>query len=994
MLRWLSNSNLGFKKDNNDFSFLIFGEKVNFGEIKRCFVFVLTLNCLLSVPFSHAIESEKYYELQISSSKASIALRSLARQTQSSLLFQNTEIESVITNAISGRYTLNQALDLLLAGTTFSGNFTEKRVITISHLSAEDIKQSEQNLNESELTKGLAAIAAVDRLSEEETFNNHEQKMVIVGSRAAARSIGDSPVPVDVISADELLKNGAQDMLSMLANVVPSFNVNAQPIADAATFIRPANLRGLPPDNTLVLVNGKRRHRASVIAFIGGGIADGSQGPDVSVIPTIALKQVEILRDGASAQYGSDAIAGVINFVLKDLPDGGIFESKYGQHYEGDGDTVQFSANIGVPLTDAGFVNLSFEWREQGPTSRSVQRDDALELIAAGNTFIRTPVAQVWGSPEVNNDFKFWLNSGLDLGGGKQLYSFVNWAERSVEGGFFFRNPNTRSGVYAGPGIDDGIGFDVDGNPILSSTILVGDISDDALDNSACPVVRIIDSVPDPVALALLPSSNCFAFNSMFPGGFTPLFGGEILDMSLTAGIRGEFGDGISFDFSTYIGESSSNFELSNSVNGSLGPNSPTSFKTGGYTQREKAFNADFVKTFDVLTYAWGLEWRQDIFEIMAGDAASFEVGPLAAQGFSSGSNGFNGFSTRSQGSFSRTNISAYSELEYEFSDDFLIDLAVRYEKFSDFGTTTNFKLSGIYNLNQQFAVRGGTSTGFRAPTVGQSNVTNVTTAFDSGLGLIDQATLPPTNPISVQLGGKPLQPENSESVSFGLVYENDNSLFVTADFFHIEVTDRIAQTSNFRLSDSDREELIAQGVIDAINFNSVKFFTNDFDTTTEGIDLVVSYTAEIFAGTDTKFNLAYNHTTTQVDDFDPDIISETRVKQLEQNLPNERATFTIAHSNGNWDSFFRLNYYGDYFEAHQDSGDLPINGDSAFIVDVELSFNITKKIRLAAGVQNLFDKLPNENEFSGVDGAKYPSTSPFGFNGGFWYIKTQYLFD
>ena len=209
--------------------------------------------------------------------------------------------------------------------------------------------------------------------------------MVIVGSRAAPRSIGDSSVPVDVISADELQKNGAQDMVSMLASMVPSFNVNRQPIADAATFIRAANLRGLPPDNTLILVNGKRRHRASVIAFIGGGIADGSQGPDVSVIPTIALKQVEILRDGAAALYGSDAIAGVINFVLKDMPEGGIFEAKYGQFYQADGDTVQFSANIGVPLTDTGFVNFSFEWKEQDPTSRSVQRDDALALIAAGN---------------------------------------------------------------------------------------------------------------------------------------------------------------------------------------------------------------------------------------------------------------------------------------------------------------------------------------------------------------------------------------------------------------------------------------------------------------------------------------------------------------------------------------------------------------------------------------------------------------------------------
>jgi len=971
-------------------------EKISkFCELRRYSKIVLLLTCVFLAPNSRAFQIEPLYDLNVPASKASIALKRLARQTKFSLLFQNADIASVRTNAISGRYTLKKALELLLDGTHFIGDYTDSNVITISPLSSEQIKLNEQNRVLVRSPKKQPDEPDDSNLAEHNSQGINDPKiMVIVGSRAAPRSVSDSSVAVDVISGKEFAKNAGRDMASMLASVIPSFNVNAQPIADAASFVRPANLRGLPPDNTLILVNGKRRHRASVIAFIGGGIADGSQGPDISVIPTIALKQVEVLRDGASAQYGSDAIAGVINFVLKDASDGGMFEAKYGEFYEGDGQTRQYSANIGFPLTEAGFANFSFEWKEQSPTSRSVQRDDALALIAAGNTDVRTPATQVWGRPKVSDDFKIWLNTGMDLGGGNEIYSFANWAERDVQGGFFYRNPNNRDGVFAGPGVDDGIGLDAGGNPILTPTILVGDLTEGVLNNSACPIVRIVNDRPDAAALSLLPAANCFAFNSLFPGGFTPQFGGEIVDISLTVGTRGEVGNHVSYDLSLYVGENSSKFELHDSVNASLGPNTPTVFNTGGYTQQEKAINADFVKLTGNTTYAWGIEWRQDLYKITAGDRESFEVGPLAAQGFSSGSNGFNGFSTRSQGTFSRHNLSGYFDIEQQFADDLLVDLAVRYENFSDFGTTKNFKLSAIYNIHEKFAVRGGTNTGFRAPTVGQSNVTNVTTAFDANLGLIDQATLPPTNPISIQLGGVPLQAENSASASFGFVFENNDGLYATADFFHIDVTDRIAQTSNFNLSDSDREELLALGISDAANFTSVKFFTNDFDTTTKGFDLVVSYNAAIIKGADTKFNLAYNHTSTKVKSYSPDIISATRVKQLEENLPLDRANFTIAHNQGLWDSFFRVNYYGDYFEAHQDSANLPIYAQAEITVDAEIAYNFSDKIRLAAGAQNLFNEFPTENEFSGIDGAKYPATSPFGFNGGFWYLKAQYLFD
>ena len=280
------------------------------------------------------------------------------------------------------------------------------------------------------------------------------EEVTVVGSRRRDRSASESPVPVDVVTGDEFLAHGDSDMDALLAAMVPSYNVAQEPISDAATLIRPATLRSLPPDATLVLVNGKRRHRAAVIALLGAGISGGSQGPDLSVIPAIALDRLEVLRDGASAQYGSDAIAGIMNFVLKEDSDGVTFDAKWGSHLEGDGDSFTFAANAGFALTDAGFANLSFEWKEADPTSRSVQRGDALDLINAGNTNVRQPAAQIWGAPEISDDFKLFGNFGLDLGDRSEVYAFGNWAERQVEGGFYYRNPHTRGGVFRGPVLD------------------------------------------------------------------------------------------------------------------------------------------------------------------------------------------------------------------------------------------------------------------------------------------------------------------------------------------------------------------------------------------------------------------------------------------------------------------------------------------------------------------------------------------------------------
>ena len=314
--------------------------------------------------------------------------------------------------------------------------------------------------------------------------------LVAVGSRARPRTVTQSAVPIDAIASQEFVEQGDTDLNDLLRTVIPSFNVNPQATGDAARIVRPASMRGLAPDHTLVLVNGKRRHRAAVITWIGGGFADGAQGPDISSIPAIAIRQVEILRDGASAQYGSDAIAGVINVALRDSPSGGSIEARTGTFWEGDGEAYTLAANVGLPLGENGFANLSAEYGASNPTSRSVQRDDAAALIAAGNAHVRDP-AQIWGAPTVDDDLKLWGNFGRFLGDGLQLYGHANYASETVTGGFFFRNPNTRAGV-----------FSLDGG----KTLLVGDVldaQDGVADGSAgCPVVAITDWVPDPVALA------------------------------------------------------------------------------------------------------------------------------------------------------------------------------------------------------------------------------------------------------------------------------------------------------------------------------------------------------------------------------------------------------------------------------------------------------------------------------------------------------------
>nr|WP_232771489.1 TonB-dependent receptor [Colwellia sp. 12G3] len=814
------------------------------------------------------------------------------------------------------------------------------------------------------------------------------EKIVVVGSRGAPRSVNDSPVPIDLIGSEELKRGGNTNMLELLKGTVPSFNVHENPISDAASLVKPANLRGLSSDSTLILVNGKRRHKASVIAMLGGGINDGAQGSDISVIPSSALKQVEILRDGAAAQYGSDAIAGVMNFVLRDDAEGGSLTARYGSYYEGDGDTMEVSGNVGMPLTKDGFVNLSFQYKNSDATSRSVQRPDAQGLIDAGNTSVSS-LAQVWGSPEVNDDITVFANVGLDLGDDSEAYMFGNFSERDVRGGFYYRNPHKRGGVYSN---DDG------------ASLLIGDIAQAGGADRTCQDVAItsgnvltqqnyIDNVAN--------DPNCFAFNQLAPGGFTPNFGGNIVDTSITMGTRGEYDNGVMYDFSGSVGMNESSYVIYNTVNSSLGLETPRDFNPGKHRQLEKTFNMDFSKNVDVdmfdnLMVAGGYEWHAESFEVTAGNVESYEAGPYTDQGFGIGSNGFPGFKPSSAGVFSRQNYALYVDVEAQITQDLLIGTAIRYEDYSSFGSDTNYKITGQYNLTDDFSLRGSISTGFRAPTVGQANYSNVQTELKEGK-LVDTALLPATNPIAVQLGAQELTPEQSESFTLGAVW-NIGDVFITLDYYNIVVEDRVSKSDSYTLTDDDRDALKDAGVPNVDSINGVSFFTNDFDTTTTGFDLIGNYGTELFDG-DTTFSLAYNYNETKVDKY-TDITGDFKVSRLENDLPNHRATATWSQS---WDQvsfLLRGNYYGEYQGVHVDYDATAITGDAAITLDAEVSYFINESFTVSLGAQNLLDQQATEIDIPAEQGipnnnwgGKYYETSPFGFNGGFYYVKASYNF-
>lgn len=884
------------------------------------------------------------------------------------------------------------------------------------------------------------------------------EEIITIGSRRPQRSAGDSSVPVDVIAGEEFVNMGFADLDEMLRTSVPSYNVQRNAISDAATIVRPANLRGLPPDNILVLVNGKRRHRSGVIAELGGSLAAGSQGADISAIPVLAFKQVEILRDGAAAQYGSDAIAGVMNFVLKDSADGFSMDARVGEFGEGDGGLEQIMVNFGLPLGDDGFMNITGSAMQQEATSRSIQRTDAAVLSASGNTAQRGSIlnpAQVWGAPEVSDNWNVFFNSGIELSSTQEVYAFGNYGQRQTDGGFFYRNPNSRGGVYT------------NGNTraVVDTNIARGSTNQ----TSNCPALTSPGSggngqllnpaavAADEAALNSLPG-NCFVLNSLIPGGYTPSFGAGLKDASIVGGIRGEFSPNFRYDFSGSYGRNAVAFRISNSWNPSNGPDGIVNgalqqgFELGSNIQSETNFNADFVYDLPVdglasdLSIGFGAEWRNETFETIVGEKASWEAGDYDFQNvngsntysdgvtplpnLSIGAHGFAGFSPEQAGLWNRKNIALYTDIEADITDALTAGVALRYEDFDSFGSVTNFKVSGRYRLTDTLTVRSSFNTGFLAPTPGQENVTKLSTITVDG-ELQQRGQIPPTNPIAQFLGAEALDAEDSSNFSAGFVWDVTNNLNVTVDYFNIELENRISQTGTIDINGRPVPAGIACpgaranpvgnlalclqeiGVPGASDLSSVSFYTNDFNTTTEGVEIVGSYNLDFGDEGNGVLNAAWTFIQTDVDNAGREV-DRNRVVDLENFNPENRGVFTYNHFIGDFRFLARANFYDDWVTSGNSGDTTPrgVNGtgytldcninsdgcyDGEWVFDLEAAYTWNTNYTFILGAQNAFDTdapLDQDNLDGTIgSGNRYAGSAPWGFEGQFLYGRVNINF-
>ena len=780
-----------------------------------------------------------------------------------------------------------------------------------------------------------------------------QSTIVVTGTRRNDLKAADAALPIDIITGDDLIKKGASDMNDLLRTEVPALNIQRLVSNDGAVFTRPFSLRGLPPDQTLVLVNGKRRHRGATVQFTNVPYIRGSQGPDLAAIPSIAVAQLEVLRDGASALYGSDAIAGVLNFGLRRDREGGILIARYGQYYEGDGADVLVQANLGLPFTDRGFINVSGEYVGSNTTSRGIQRPDAQALINAGVQGVPVP-AQRWGNPDTEAA-RIFVNAGLELSDDMEFYTFGNysWSQGTTE--FFYRNPNT---------------------------------------------TFIATSIPT----TNVAGGPRFSFRQLFPGGFTPSFGATITDAALAAGLKGKIGSELTYDLSASYGQNHASYRIDNTVNPSLGLTSPKSFKPGQLEQRELAFNLDLtypvnIGRDDPLTLAGGLEYRKETYEITVGDLASWQVGPFASlvdpdtgarTGLPVGSNGFPGFSPIQAGEFGRSNWAAYTSLEGNLTDSFLIGLAGRYEDYSDFGSKFTWKVSGRFDFSDAFAVRGSVNTGFRAPTPGQSNASQVQTNIDSVTGApLTAGIVSPNNPVAQFFGATPLKPEKSFNFAGGIVIKPTNRVTLTLDYFNIKVEDRIAVSGNFNLTAAQRAQLAALGIPGGDSFQQVSFFTNSFDSRTQGVDAVLTIGFDL-AGGKATLGLNGNYTKTDVIKASPVISADReRLLELEGFVPRWKGNASFNYEGNRFGFIARANYYGKWTDYGANVA-ADQTGGAEVLVDLEASYKLNNMFKIAIGGENIFDNYPDlEARQSQINnGIRYLRFAPTGFNGGFWYIR------
>ena len=518
--------------------------------------------------------------------------------------------------------------------------------------------------------------------------------IVVIGTRRKDRSITDSSVAIDVISPEQINATGYSDVNDALRTLVPAFNAQRLQGNDGSSFVRPVTLRGSPADHVLLLMNGKRRHRASIVQ-IGTGHAStsGSQGQDFNVIPPIALSSVEVLRDGASAQYGSDAIAGVINLELKKARSGGSIMAQVGEYYESEGRTYDIQGHFAVPVGDNAYFNVAAQYTDQAKAYAKKATHAGAEALKA----LRVP--GIPEHPEGNLDprymaFKSVWNAGIELNDALELYSFGNYMTGKSSVTFGLRQPFTAGGLNGH-----------------------GTYADSAFDLSPAHPEE-------------------FDLTTIYPGGFTPEFRGHLEDFSALVGLRDQEGP-LTWDLSARYGTNTVDYTITGTINASMGVESPTSFKPGSLTQREIQFDAEvsYELSKDVLVFA-GASHRKETYVIGEGDVASYTTGPL--QDLPAGSNGFQGFSPEFAGSFDSNSYAVFGEIDADITPWWNLSAAARYEDYDQFGDNFSYKAATRFELSDAFALRGSVSTGFRAPAAGQVFGTSLTSQLDGVLATLD----------------------------------------------------------------------------------------------------------------------------------------------------------------------------------------------------------------------------------------------------------------
>ena len=834
---------------------------------------------------------------------------------------------------------------------------------------------------------GLSGTAVAQNNDAEEA---QLEEIIVTGTRKEGRLPTETLSPVDVISGSALSYQSASDLTDSLTKLTPALSTQRFPIADGTAFVRPVVLRNLAPDQTLVLVNGSRRHRSALVNLQLaplGTVNQGSQAVDFSAFPSSAIKRVEILRDGASAQYGSDAIAGVINVILKDDSEGATINAQYGEYTEGDGARINFNANAGFGLGQDGFLNLSFEYTDSELTNRGQARPDAAAVadIVGADVTPYNGFGQRWGDPEVEA-YKFFLNAGININDTTELYGNVSYMDSTTVGGFFYRGPVLPPEYMIG-----GRGtLIVDNNGDFLPDPASQELVDSIIASGLNPADYITADPTSPSGWALLNP-----IHTEFPGGYSPLFGADITDYDAVAGLRGEFNSNLTWDVRVRTAQNKLKYVLEDSINPSLGRLSPLKFNPGTLTQEESGFNVDFVKTFDdsPLNIAFGGEWRNETYIVGAGDQASIEAGPTFAQ-FGVRSDGFQGFGPEMAGKWEKDSLAAYVDIETDINDRFSVGAAGRYEDHDGFSSQFIWKLSGRYQISDAFAVRATVNTGFRVPTPGQVNTLNLTTSADTAGNLIPSGFYPVDHPVAQSLGAIAQDTEESTSFTLGLVWNAADNVSVTVDYYDITIDDRIGALN--KTVDQDAVDILVDAGFpnaELLLNSAASYFSNAFDSEISGIDLAIDSHFDVGGG---NLNVAFHHNYNdqKVKNIKPGTINASRAFDIENQVPNNRSILTFDYSKDRWGGLIRLNGYGSWettggIFSPGDASDVSKYG-SEILVDLEARWHINDTFTVAIGGDNIFDTYPDKEQDGTFQflGVVHSVTSPFGFNGAFWYLR------